>query len=407
MKRGKTFLLAGHGGCYNRGCEAIIRTTMMMIRDEFKDPFILLSSFDHINDARIDLGQNVRVVPARLTEAWKRGTWPWSVRQICKLFSGERSLLLEYLPIIKAVKKADMVLSVGGDNYSMDYGLPTYYFELNKLVKKAGKKLVIWAASIGPFSDDGKIKDIVANLNLADLITIRESVTMRYLQQIGVTAKIKQTADPAFLLPAQIVNTEKFLAENQNDILGVNISPILSKYTTNKNNIQIMQEIKLFVNKIIKDMGLRVLLIPHVTKNTGLNNDYSFMAGVYDGFKDTGMIGIASANYNAMQMKYIISQCRFFIGARTHATIASLSSGVPTLSIGYSLKSKGINEDIFGHNDFVIDIKDLSSEFLLNKFMKLYTEENKIKNILLTKIPKFKELANKNVEYLKEVLNKI
>ena len=44
----------------------------------------------------------------------------------------------------------------------------------------------------------------------------------------------------------------------------------------------------------------------------------------------------------------MISQCRFFIGSRTHSVIAAYSSGVPTLALGYSIKSKGIAQDIFG-----------------------------------------------------------
>jgi colanic acid/amylovoran biosynthesis protein len=54
--------------------------------------------------------------------------------------------------------------------------------------------------------------------------------------------------------------------------------------------------------------------------------------------------------FNASQIKYVISNLRFFIGARTRATIAALSSGIPTVSIAYGVKAKGINKDLFGMN---------------------------------------------------------
>ena len=49
-----------------------------------------------------------------------------------------------------------------------------------------------------------------------------------------------------------------------------------------------------------------------------------------------------------MELKGFIARCRFFVGARTHATIAAYSSCIPTFSVGYSIKAKGIAQDIFG-----------------------------------------------------------
>ena len=49
-----------------------------------------------------------------------------------------------------------------------------------------------------------------------------------------------------------------------------------------------------------------------------------------------------------MRCGRIISKCRFFVVARTHATIAAYSTGVPTIVISYSVKSRGIARDLFG-----------------------------------------------------------
>ena len=43
-----------------------------------------------------------------------------------------------------------------------------------------------------------------------------------------------------------------------------------------------------------------------------------------------------------------IARMRLFVGARTHATIAAYSSAVPTLTIGYSVKARGIARDLYG-----------------------------------------------------------
>ena len=63
---------------------------------------------------------------------------------------------------------------------------------------------------------------------------------------------------------------------------------------------------------------------------------------------------------NCMQLKGFISRCRFFIGARTHATIAAYSTGVPTLVLGYSVKSRGIATDLFGTDEnYVVPVQSI------------------------------------------------
>jgi polysaccharide pyruvyl transferase WcaK-like protein len=50
------------------------------------------------------------------------------------------------------------------------------------------------------------------------------------------------------------------------------------------------------------------------------------------------------------------------VGARTHSTIAAYSSGVKTLVIGYSVKSRGIAKDLFGdYEGYVLPVQELSS----------------------------------------------
>ena len=62
----------------------------------------------------------------------------------------------------------------------------------------------------------------------------------------------------------------------------------------------------------------------------------------------------------AALLKGYISKCSFFVGARTHSTIAAYSTGVPTLVIGYSVKSRGIATDLFGaYENYVIPVQDI------------------------------------------------
>ena len=108
---------------------------------------------------------------------------------------------------------------------------------------------------------------------------------------------------------------------------------------------------------------------------------------------------------NCMELKGYIARCRFFVGARTHATIAAYSSCVPTLVVGYSVKSKGIALDLYGTYDkYVLPVQNLTNEDeLVNNFKWMLETEKEHKEILSNKIPEYKKLAMKASEYMKEL----
>jgi colanic acid/amylovoran biosynthesis protein len=87
-------------------------------------------------------------------------------------------------------------------------------------------------------------------------------------------------------------------------------------------------------------------------------------------------------DFNAVQTKYVISYLRFFIGARAHPVIAALSSGVPTVSIAYSVKACGINRDMFGNQEMVLQARNLSSTSLREALDHLVQREDTLRSLL-------------------------
>ena len=106
------------------------------------------------------------------------------------------------------------------------------------------------------------------------------------------------------------------------------------------------------------------------------------------------------------KLKFIISKCRFFIGARTHAIISAYSSRVPAVALGYSVKAKGIARDLFGTDKgYVIDARALENkEELKNAFVTLTENEEKIRDMLNDKIPFIEREAMRLSDALKEIV---
>jgi len=400
-------LLVGHGGVYNRGCEAIIRTSLLMFKENFSNLSVVLASFDYENDVKYDLGFPVKVIPHSDESIWKIGTKGWLKRQFAKLIGKDLAWDLLFEPIEKYVKEADVVISVGGDNYTEDYGISflKMFMGLNTFVKQRGKKLVIWGASVGPFSDKSLQLGVVDNLKRVDHITARESKTAQYLNRLGLT-NVTWVTDPTFLLPVQVAPLPEFMERKAKVILGFNVSPLLKIYLTNGSKDSIHYETVTFLRERLLNDTINIVLLPHVVDNRRSgNDDYAYLKQIYDELPCKDRVFLVPSTYNAQQMKFIISQCDLYFGARTHSTISALSSAVPTISIGYSVKSNGINEDIFGHQDFVLSIKDYSAQELLRKYSLINEKKDIVRAHLQSVLPRIKKMANSNVEVLKEIMS--
>ena len=144
------------------------------------------------------------------------------------------------------------------------------------------------------------------------------------------------------------------------------------------------------MNYILDNTKKNIVLIPHVMNN----KDLGVLRLLYKDYINNDRVYlIENEKLNAKQLKYIISKCDLYIGARTHSTIAAYSTNVPTLVLGYSVKSKGIAKDVFGtYENYVLPIAQLDSmQYLVNGFKWLYENQSMIKKALIEKMPEYIE----------------
>jgi len=391
----KSFYLSGHRTFGNRGCEAIVRSTVSLLRQEFGAVEVLVPSEDISRDTAqwpdaAELG--VEFVPAYFpahTRYWvnlqrlpipalQRAGWPFPISEAFKAM----------------LQRVDVVLSVGGDTYSLDYRLPSLLMGTDRLAMNQSTPVVLWGASVGPFEKVPAFVPVIRK-HLADmsLIAVRESVSDAYLKEKLALNNIIRMADPAFtLIPEPVSSVAFWPVDKGNGVLGLNISPVIERYR--HSDYDLRTEIVEFIRVAVKDYDMAVLLVPHVVPLNGdsKNNDADYMRPVLDSLSDLGSrVRMMDSALNAAQIKQVISQCRFFIGARTHATIAAFSSIVPTVSIAYSVKAKGINQDLFGHQDAVIESAEVSQTSLLAGLEWLHTHEQELCNQLTLRLTVMKK----------------
>ncbi|WP_321538962.1 polysaccharide pyruvyl transferase family protein [Flavobacterium piscinae] len=248
--------------------------------------------------------------------------------------------------------------------------------------------MVLWGASIGE-EDLSPAK--IADLKQFDLLLVRETLTEAVLNQHGI-ANVKLCADGAFTM----VKEELPLPEGwqENNTIGFNYSPLVWK--RNQASKEAAQHL---IQHILDTTTLTVALTPHVMIPG--NNDYEMLVAFYERFQDHPRVILLPDTLNAIQYKGYIARMRFFIGARTHATIAAYSNYVPTMVLGYSIKSKGIAKDIFGFERLVLGINEIAdTEKLIQKFEELKRDETELREILTKEIPRIQSMSYKAGEYL-------
>lgn len=407
--------LTGQNNFGNRGCEALVRSTVDVIRSQFPDATFLVPSSDIPRDSAQwpdAVSEGVRFVAA--------GTIPGRFIQWSRLCT--RLPLLSRLgwPSLDAahdlppgLDEADVVLSIGGDNYSLDYDLASlaYFVAVAEAGLRRKVPVILWGASVGPFSAMPAVEHFMArHLRRLSWVTVRETHSLAYLAGIGVSQNVSLVADSAFALRPTPVDVSAFWPQpGREGVLGLNVSPLVADVRARAGmRSDFVQEVARFIRTTVTERGLSVLLIPHVAPLDGSarNNDEVMLATIARACADLGpQVRTVPGGMNAVQLKQIIGQCRYFIGARTHATIAALSMGVPTLSIAYSIKALGINRDLFNHEQYVLDTRKLDSASLGTGLATLTSDELEIRAVLAQRIADWKGRAAVGAQVLEATLS--
>ncbi|MDC0702989.1 MULTISPECIES: polysaccharide pyruvyl transferase family protein [Priestia] len=381
-------MMFAHDGSLNRGCEAIVRSSNDIIKEKIKGTKIYLASGKPETDKIL---VNLDGIYDASKENIKKYSLDWLLSSIKVKFFNDESYALGKIEhnIIKHIKDIDVFLSIGGDNYC--YGEQPGWYEIDRRIKAQGKKLVLWGCSIG--EEDISPKKL-EDLKLFDLILARETLTYNMLKNQGLT-NVKLCADPAFTMEKEELELPKGWKEGKT--IGLNFSPLV--WNRNKESRAAVRDL---INHILNTTELTIALTPHVIQEG--NNDYEVLKNYYEEFKNTGRVLLLPENLNAIQYKGYIARMKFFIGARTHATIAAYSSYVPTMVLGYSVKSKGIAKDLFGEEKLVLGIDDISDSVKLKaNFDQMVEEEEIIKKHLQQSVPRIKKMSYKAVDYLSKL----
>lgn len=319
----KKILLYGHGGAYNHGAEAILRTSIPLFR-KAEVPIYLSTHFPD-QDLEFGIDELVdRLIPADLSlVSEEKAQTDFAFR--------EAAAARIYRAALAEIDQDTVCIGVGGDNYCY----PNWHRQsvFHNTVKSRGGRSILWGCSIQPEMMTGQM---LAVLRGHDQIYARESLTAQALYEHGIKQVVCRP-DPAFSLQPQKTLLPREFAQNT---AAFNLSPLALR-----KNKHLLPAFLQTAQLLLKHAD-RIMLLPHVTMT--VDNDQKALKELESrlSVEERSRVFWAPPNLNAAQLKYLISKCSLMVCCRTHASIAGYSAGVPTLVMGYSIKSQGIALDL-------------------------------------------------------------
>lgn len=372
----------------NRGSEALVRGLAASIKDANNESDITVISSEYSIETKTQIPNVDRLIcrySYRSNHALKRYISAFSEKVLHNKSLGAN---IKFGHLKEILSTADHAIVIGADNYDASYNMFDMMHQMNVFLRQnVNGKLWLYDCSI----EKNHVNDAVLNdMLLFDGITVRETETEDALRASSISKNIYLFPDPAFAMMPEVYS--KIADIDNTNYIGINISNLILSPKYGNSKTMICENYRYLVNYCINELNSKVLLIPHVMGNADLS-----ALKVIKGFfaNDDRVVLLNDENINAAQLKYIISKCRFIITARTHASIAAYSSCVPTLVLGYSVKSRGIAKDLFSDVDhYVVPVQDMKhKKVLVDSFKWIVEHEYEIKEHLENIMPEYIDRA--------------
>lgn len=394
------FLLAGNSTYTNHGSEAIVRGTVVILREFFDHPEIV-SAETKRPPFQPDIPEKDPGIihkPLIMPEPYSTR---WFFNQARKAIL-TRPVVYKHLsrPLLSEIKQADAVLSLGGDGYR---GKPFLPVAENELALEAKVPVILWGASVGHFTGSLKYQMSVFNhLRRLNAIFVREKASQAFLADNGVNDNVHLVDDPAFLMKPEMPEDAELVENLPCGAIGVSLSSLFFNQTRFSENHR--QAAYTIIETIRQRFGRPIVLIPHCVDSTDC--DYSLLNGVLMENASRWSDVICLPKYcSAAEIKWVISKLYAFVGARTHATIAAFSTYVPTVSLVYSFKGEGLNQRLFNGLDYIVRKEQCEPEIIVEKLELVIDCYDAIRKNLQEKMVEVQKGAMRAGCLLKEIIS--
>jgi polysaccharide pyruvyl transferase CsaB len=383
-------ILVGYYGAGNIGDEAILYSMLNRLRSHLD---ILVLGYGY-NTKKNDLGIKYGLLPR-----YNRPS--------------------EILKFLKRIAHTDALIFGGGGYFASKLQPRTFYYWLFLAIvaKIFRKKLIFFAASVGPFKKG--ITSLLAKfiLNRADAIILRDSTSERFIKELGVRNTTKVISDIVFLLESTNSDKDIFLNSNMDSsspkVLFVmpiryQIKEIWKNEKYRTKYIRYVQSISHLADFVVDQLNGTPIFLPFES------GDIKMYLEIISSMKrKEHAVLYDKINYDNIDLDFIlniIKHCNFVVGGRYHSTVFSIIAGIPVIPVVYhpklyDLVTRFDMKEMYLENGDGIEWPDVDID--VEKAMSIFLKINAQRNLPEPIKSKYLEMKQKAEEGIQTLLSVI
>lgn len=304
--------------------------------------------------------------------------------------------------IINLYREADIIISSPGgflhDFYAVDDRLDGL-----DLAVDLGKPVVIFAQSIGPFWKPKSIEKAKRVLNKVSAICVRDTISLKHLENIGVDkSKVFKTADAAFLWRG--IAPDLFNPKSDN-IKKIGLCFRAWPLDDPKSCEETIGKAVKFSESLLSSSSIELKFISTCQGISGYIDDSEIALKVVESLpKDLqSRCEIDYSRYAPRDLIRELGKLDAFIGMRLHGCILSMLGGTPAMGLGYESKTEEIFKQLELEKYQVRFDKDLSD--WLDCKEKFLDDIGLINSVLPSRLDRNLKIAKTNLQIVTDLLS--
>lgn len=290
------------------------------------------------------------------------------------------------LPTVREIMTSDIVVALPGGylqatEWRDDFWL--FHWLTLQMAKAAGKPVVIYAQSIGPFEGRHRrwAEDLLRKI---DVVSVREEFSLQRLKEYGISEeRTVLVPDAAFGLgvdgcgSGEIESITKLLNVFPQPWVGISVR---EHHFPGKDDSKVwmekyLTEVARVADSMVELTKGAVFFVPQCILTGG--QDVEVSREVVKRMQHADYARVVDEDLSPLALQVLYSRFEMLIGTRMHANILSMCAGTPVVAIAYERKTNGIME-MLGLGEYVVNIEDVEGR-LLPLVERVFASRQKIK----------------------------
>jgi polysaccharide pyruvyl transferase CsaB len=292
------------------------------------------------------------------------------------------------------------VFVLGGGGILYDRDAEAYMREV-LIAHELDIPVFVYAISAGPLTSQRSrlaVRDAL-NASSSTVITVRDRLGYRLLEDVGVRREIHLTADPAFLLDPEDLSAEVLATD------GVDVSRRLVGFSVREPgpaapDIDPEEYHALLANAadfVVNRFDADVVFVP--LERTDVQHSH----GVVAHMQQAERAEILRRRYTPRQIIHLMGRFEFAVGMRLHFLIFATLAGTPITALPYASKVAGLLEDL---EIEMPPLGDISIGQLLARIDRSWDTRQTIRGAIQSHRTSLRQRAEQNNELLVDLIRR-